>query len=366
MEILSLTPSNLSAALDRAVDVLRQGELIIYPTETTYGLGADATNPAAIERLYAYKTQRQGKPISIVVTDAEMADQYVERNPTAQQAYQTFLPGPVTVVSVGRHVLAPGVESENGTLGVRIPDHPVPIELVKRLGHPITATSANSSGQRRPYALADLLATTSQRQQDLISVFLDAGTLPPRPPSTVIDTTLDSLQVVRHGALSQDQATQWESHSPAETQQYGHQLVRQYANDLGYRPVIFALSGEMGTGKTHLTKGLAHGVGITELVRSPSYTLAHEYECVQAGQTVPFVHVDAWRIERPEDWQQLELDRYLDQNGIVVVEWATTQSTWLEHWHPRAQIVQVELSYGEQTNDRHITAANYQTPDTQA
>lgn len=357
MEIITIIPGNHEAALERAVAVLRAGGLIIYPTETTYGLGADATNPAAIEKLYRYKTQRQGKPLSIVVIDGTMADQYVERNSTAIQAYETFLPGPVTVVSLGRHSVSPGVESEHGTLGVRIPDHAIPIELVRRLGNPITATSANASGQRRPYSVQDILDTTSERQQNLIDLFLDTGTLPPRPPSSVIDTTLDSIQVVRHGKLSTNHTTTWQSHSAEQTEQLGQDLVRQYANDLGYRPVIFALSGPMGAGKTHLTKGIALGVGITELVRSPSYTLMNEYDCTVAGQVVPFVHIDAWRIERKADWNELHVDQYLERNGIVVVEWAATQTAWLESWRGRAQIVAVTLEYGEQTDDRILHGA---------
>lgn len=357
METVFLS-ENFPTAIARAVAVLRAGGLVVYPTETTYGIGADATNPQAVEKLYRYKSQRAGKPFSIVVTSQEMAEEFVELNQTAKNVYATFLPGPVTVISMGKHVLAPGVESETGTLAVRIPDHEVPIELVRQLGKPITATSANASNQKRPYTIQDILDNTSAQQQSLIDLAIDAGTLPPNPPSTVIDTTLESLQVVRQGEIPFAVKNEFVTHSVAETTEFGRQLVQRYKSFIGYQPVIFALEGEMGVGKTHLTKGLATGLGITELITSPTYSLMEEYQVQLAGKTFPFLHIDAWRLEKPEEMAQLTLEEYLTQNAVVSLEWANSQADFLKKWQQRALIVWISLTYQTAENDRLIRLAD--------
>ena len=114
---------NSKGAVDAAVKVLDEGGLIIYPTETLYGIGADATNPEAIKKLTEYKDSPFGKPYSVAVTDQKMAEEYVELNNTAKNLYKEFLPGPLTVISKGKHKVAKGVESEEGTLGIRIPSY---------------------------------------------------------------------------------------------------------------------------------------------------------------------------------------------------------------------------------------------------
>jgi len=135
--------------INEAVKVLQKGGLVVFPTETLYGIGADATNPKAIKKLNNYKKRPFGKPYSIAVSDQKMAEEYVELNQTARNLYRQFLPGPVTIVSSGKHKVAPGVESETGTLGIRIPDYPLVTEIVKNLGKPITATSANATTAAR-------------------------------------------------------------------------------------------------------------------------------------------------------------------------------------------------------------------------
>ncbi|MCX6704377.1 MAG: L-threonylcarbamoyladenylate synthase, partial [Candidatus Woesebacteria bacterium] len=126
-----------------ATEILKSGGLVIYPTETLYGIGADATNPKAIQKLTKYKNRPFGKPYSIAVTDQKMAEEYVELNTSAKNLYKEFLPGPLTIISKGKHKVAHGVESEDGTLGIRIPDFKLVMDIVKKLGKPITATSAN-------------------------------------------------------------------------------------------------------------------------------------------------------------------------------------------------------------------------------
>jgi L-threonylcarbamoyladenylate synthase len=144
-----LTIKESEADIGKICDILNRGGLIIFPCETVYGAGADALSDEAIGRLGDYKQRPLGKPYAIMVADKKMAEEYVELNKTAKELYKKFLPGPLTIVSTGRHKVARGVESEGGTLGVRFPDYPFMLGLIKAFGRPIVATSANSSYKKR-------------------------------------------------------------------------------------------------------------------------------------------------------------------------------------------------------------------------
>src|SRR5689334_9720203 len=100
MEIIKLTEQNLEEAITKAVEVLKAGGTVIYPTETCYGIGVDATNQVAVDKVYDYKGFRGQKPFSMAVTTKEMAAKYVEINDIADNLYKNYLPGPVTVVSI--------------------------------------------------------------------------------------------------------------------------------------------------------------------------------------------------------------------------------------------------------------------------
>ena len=143
MEIVKVEADNLKGIISKAVEVLKNGGTLIYPTETCYGIGVDATNQKAVDKLYEYKGFRGQKPFSMAVFDRKMAQEYVEINEMADNLYRNYLPGPVTVVSASKGRVAKGVESQWGSVGIRIPDHKIPIEIVKAYGKPITATSAN-------------------------------------------------------------------------------------------------------------------------------------------------------------------------------------------------------------------------------
>ena len=112
---------NKEEAILKAIETLKNGGLIIYPTETCYGLGGDATNPKALAKLLAYKKYRGSKPISIAVSDKQMANEYVELNEMANNLYDNYLPGPLTVISMSKGALQSPVVSSHGAVGVRIP-----------------------------------------------------------------------------------------------------------------------------------------------------------------------------------------------------------------------------------------------------
>ena len=346
------TPRETAAYQDclaQAVKTLREGGLVIYPTETCYGIGADATNQSAIDRLLKYKHKRHDKPLSIAVADERMAEMYVELNDQARRAYTHYLPGPVTVVSNSRGLLANGVASSLGTQGVRIPAYPFVIDMVRALDKPITATSANASYKKTPYSIDDVLAHTSKRQQELVALAIDAGTLPKRKPSTVIDTTLDAVYIMRKGNIDIPGQRAYLSHSLLDTDRFAQQLLQELEHAIGTRPVYFLLNGDLGAGKTHLTKSIAHAVGITDLITSPTYTLCHEY---RLSNTAMLYHIDAYRLQHADDVHDLGLSHALKGPNIFVIEWADRIRSALKTTLATAVVVDVHIEVINSTTRR--------------
>ena len=330
-----------------AAGILKKGGLVVYPTETLYGIGADATNITAVEKLNKYKQRPFGKPYSIAVSDQKMAQKYVELNETAKNLYKEFLPGPATIISKGKHKVAPGVESEIGTLGIRIPDYPLVREIVKNLGHPITATSANASYQKRPYKLPDILENISGSQKKLIDLAIDAGELPRREPSTVIDTTLEDLVILRQGGIKLKDRNEVLSRSEENTQNLAKEIFQKYQRFLGKRPLLIALAGEMGAGKTQFTKGLGKALGIKEEIVSPTFSLVLEYP--------HFAHFDVWKLKNPKELDSLGLTKILeDKNMVVAIEWADRVIDGIKSRRDQATIIWVKISYGKAENERLI------------
>ncbi len=344
MQIVPESP----AAISLAINTLKQGGLVIFPCETTYGAAVDATNPIAVAKLTHYKQRPFGKPYSIAVVDQAMAEKYVELNPVAKKLYSSFLPGPVTVISTGRHVLAPGVESETGSLGVRISSYPLVGPIVAGLGHPITATSANASYKKRPYKIADILDNLSAKQQQLIDLIIDAGGLPHNEPSTVIDTTLDDPTVLRQGEVKLKDTNEVLSRSQENTKNVAKELWQKYASFHGQRPIIFALEGEMGAGKTQFTKGLGHAMGLLESdIVSPTYNFHEDYGQLQ--------HIDAWRMNQPQDINALGFDQMLSDKSVMSIEWADRVEEIIRQDNSDAGVVWVKIRYGKSENDRLIS-----------
>jgi len=309
---------------------LSQGKLVVYPTETAYGLGADATHVEAIARLLEFKGGRQNKAILVVVTNVVMVQEYVSLNEAARHLYDEFLPGPVTVISLSKRRVVRELESERQTLGIRMPDHPIAQAIIKRLGRPITATSANTSGQKTPYSLEDWLKYTSKKKQELVALFVDVGHLGASPPSTVVDTTLDEPEILRQGALQLTQAFQRESRSTMETQQVGKEIVEKYVDRLHTTTVLIALQGELGTGKTELTKGIARELKIKVPIISPTFQIMGEYAYDCGKVSGKLVHIDTWRLENEFEFDVLNVEKFLMPGTVMVIEWLEKVRGWIE------------------------------------
>lgn len=196
MEILDMGSGE---TLAKAVATLRAGGVIVHPTETCYGLCADLTNKAAVERLFALKARPLAQPVSGLFASVAAAKEWVVWNDEAERLSE-HLPGPLTLIlPIRDDIKTPLWSCPAGglSLGVRVSSHPFALNLAAAYGAPLSTTSANKHGWPNPYALKDLLESWPKDGPDLI---VDGGTLPPVPPSTVVDLTKGG-EVRRQGEI---------------------------------------------------------------------------------------------------------------------------------------------------------------------
>jgi L-threonylcarbamoyladenylate synthase len=193
-------PYDLEGALEQALELLQQGELVAFPTDTVYGLGAMAFDSQAIDRLYQAKGREAGKAIAILVGEAEALQRVTAgMNEMAMRLAQRFWPGPLTLVVEG-HPSLPANLSPRPTVGVRMPDHPVALTLLRRAG-PLAVTSANLSGAPNANTAQEVLAQLGGR----VALILDGGKTPGGLPSTVLDCTGPQPVILRLGPITLEQ-----------------------------------------------------------------------------------------------------------------------------------------------------------------
>lgn len=186
-------------AVESAVQVLRKGGVIAFPTSGLYGLGADAWNADAVERIFRIKGRPRHKPILLLVKDASELNRIVTRvPPVALRLIKRFWPGGLTLVFGAKDSLPRALTGGSGKIGVRMPLHPVARALVNRLNGPLTGTSANLSGRPGCDNIA-LLDTAVAAGLDLV---LDAGPLKGGAGSTVVDVTAATPVILREGAIA--------------------------------------------------------------------------------------------------------------------------------------------------------------------
>jgi L-threonylcarbamoyladenylate synthase len=200
MEISTLTDENAASLIRRAVDVLERGGIVLYPTDTVYGLAVDALNRPALERLRELKGREKKKPISIIVPTIEAIGVHADLHPAARPLAERHLPGALTLVLPGKKHL-PEELMLGGQVGIRIPNHAFGRSVADVLGRPITATSANRAGLPTPTHARDMIAHFGQFA-DRIDLIIDAGERPGRTPSTVVTFINGTPYVIREGALS--------------------------------------------------------------------------------------------------------------------------------------------------------------------
>ena len=181
----------MTDGLTDAVAALRRGDLVVYPTETVYGLAADATDPEAVERAFEAKGRSREKPVSMALPDVGAAADYVRLSDRERAFCERFLPGPVTVLLERTDRVPDVLVAGRDRVGIRVPDHELARDLARRVG-PITATSANRSGEPSARRVGEIALEVRGR-----AVVVDRGETP-GAESTVVDVSAG--EIVRRGA----------------------------------------------------------------------------------------------------------------------------------------------------------------------
>lgn len=192
-------------AIQDAVDILKRGGVIVYPTDTAYGLGCDPLNPDALKAVYAIKQRDASQPFPVIAANVAMVKEWCDWPDEARQFAKQHWPGPLTLVL---HITRPLPRELTGwrtTLAVRVPAHEVAKAISRRLGRPIVSTSANISGSKELFDPEDVMRVfaDAKKQPDL---FLDDGMLVHSKPSTILDLTKGAPYILRKGALDIDLA----------------------------------------------------------------------------------------------------------------------------------------------------------------
>jgi L-threonylcarbamoyladenylate synthase len=192
----------IDTRIDRALAVLRRGGLVAIPTETVYGLAADATNEIALRRLYAVKGRPADHPLIVHLADAGWLGRWASRVPRAAALLaDACWPGPLTLIVPRAADVSDVVTGGRDTVAVRVPAHPLTLELIDRFGRGLAAPSANRFGMVSP-------TTAEHVRADLagdVDLVLDGGPSPVGVESTIVDCTVDPPQVLRPGAITADQ-----------------------------------------------------------------------------------------------------------------------------------------------------------------
>jgi L-threonylcarbamoyladenylate synthase len=184
-------------SLDDAVAVLAAGGVVVFPTESVYGLGADATSPAAVERLVAVRGRDEGKPILVLASDPDMVTAVAREVPVlAQRLAARLWPGGLTLVLPARAGLPPALTAGTGTIGVRVSAHATARELVRRLGAPVTAPSANPPGAPPAVTVEAARAYFGAA----VGAYVDGGRCD-GVPSTVVAVEGERFTVLREGRI---------------------------------------------------------------------------------------------------------------------------------------------------------------------
>jgi len=190
--------------IKKAAQVILQGGIIAFPTETFYGLAADALNEAALRKIFRVKKREEGKPLLLLIADLSWLKGLVQNiSPLAERLMEKFWPGPLTLVFKASPQLSSLLTADSRKIGIRLSPHPVTQALVKAVGRAITGTSANLSGQPG-------ILTAREVHQSLgegLDAVLDGGKTPGGPGSTVLDVSDPSPRMIREGIISRNE---WE------------------------------------------------------------------------------------------------------------------------------------------------------------
>ncbi|TAN33553.1 threonylcarbamoyl-AMP synthase [Patescibacteria group bacterium] len=193
--------------IEKIFIALKSGQIVVFPTETSYGLGCDAANQKAVDKIFKIKKRPKSKPLLVVASSVAMAKEYLVWNKTIGKLAKQYWHDPLTIVAslsfrARRGIpfrLAAGVVSNN-TLALRVTSHPLAKKLCAALGRPLVATSANIGGEGDIYNSSDIIKKFAGKKY-APDFLLDAGKLPRRKPSTIVSVKFEKIKIIRQGCV---------------------------------------------------------------------------------------------------------------------------------------------------------------------
>lgn len=319
MKRILLTSENWQNTITEAASVLSNGGLVVFPSDTVYGLAANALSQRAVDKLFMFKDRPRGKAVSIAVKDLADAQKYVHMDSAQQKTLSVILPGAYTIVLPARHVANPKLEAEDQTLGIRIADYPFMRELSRKVDFPYTATSANIHARGPHYSIDAFLNTLSEKKKELLDLIIDYGELPHNLPSTIVNLSSPELPALRKGSSKLKLVKQKITTTPEETKMFAVSLLKKYEHTVAEKPLLFILQGDLGAGKTVFSQGLGNCLQTVHVV-SPTFVLYYEYE-TKHSVISKLHHFDLYRVENTDDIKLLEIEHLLQPKNLLVFEW---------------------------------------------
>ncbi len=198
-----LDPKNIDQRIiQTAAKTIKEGGIIIFPTDTFYGIGSDPFNKVAVSRVFALKQRVSIKPLLVIIHDLSVVDELVAGKPPLFEDFtKKFWPGPLTVSMPANKKVPDITTAYSGRVGMRIPNNDIPLKIAEELGGPLTATSANISGEGH---IADP-EEVKEIFDGKVDMIINAGVLKAKAPSTLIDIFDDGYKIIREGAISEEE-----------------------------------------------------------------------------------------------------------------------------------------------------------------
>ncbi len=188
--------------LARIAEALKSGQTLVYPTETCYGLGCDALNESAVQKVFSIKKRQAQKSVLVVAAHVSMMREFVQWDPMLDSLANRYWPGPLTVVApcLSGISVPQGIVGPDNTIAFRVTDHPLAHELSAKLGRPLVSTSANIASHESPYDIQSVLSMFEDMvdQPDMV---IDSGILPHKSPSTIVKVKDGNIVTLRQGEI---------------------------------------------------------------------------------------------------------------------------------------------------------------------
>ncbi len=359
MRLIKLTPQNTKEIVRHTAKVLKKGGLVVFPSDTVYGLLVDATNKQAVDKLIEFKERPAGKAISIFVSDMKMLKKIVKINNTKINLLNNILPGPFTVVldydkKYSKFKLSKNLMSEKNTIGLRFPFYSLINSLIAEVKKPVTATSANLSGGNPAYSISALLHRISKKKKDMIDLVVDGGKLPRNKPSTVVDLTSEKIKQLRMGDLSLFGNYKYISKSEEGTKKLAKVILKDNIKETENKSLVYILKGPLGAGKTVFAKGLGEYLGIKNII-SPSFVIYYEYVIQTQSEKrkakprldrgKKMVHADLFNVRDEEEIKHLGFEKYIKPGNIICIEWGEKSSNLVKSLSSKSKVIYVDISY---------------------